>query len=320
MINLETIKAMTLGIAVADAMGVPVEFKNRESLRRQPIKDMLGFGTWNQPAGTWSDDTSMTVATMESIARLKRIDYTDLMLNFSEWYFEGKFTARGVRFDCGRITSLAIFKFIQKVPALNCGSEESYANGNGSLMRILPAVIYLYKIYGKNFDERALKVIHEISSLTHAHARSMLGCGIYSLIAVQLLEGNSISESVKIGLSKAKNFYGNSKFEKKLENYSRLWQDDFADLLEEEIKSSGYVVDTLEAALWCLLNTDNYKSMVLKAVNLGEDTDTVASVAGGLAGIYYGIEEIPQNWLKTLQNRLYLEEMAENFFYALEVV
>lgn len=121
-------------------------------------------------------------------------------------------------------------------------------------------------------------------------------------------------------MSKAKNFYSNSKFEKELENYSRLWQDDFADLLEEEIKSSGYVVDTLEAALWCLLNTDNYKSLVLKAVNLGEDTDTVASVAGGLAGIYYGVEEIPQNWLKTLQNRLYLKEMAENFFYALEVV
>ena len=178
-------------------------------------------------------------------------------------------------------------------------------------MRILPAVFYLYKIYGENFNSDAMQKIHEISCLTHAHRRSQIGCGIYSLIAVELLSGKNLQESFAIGLEKAKNFYAD---EVELKYYSRLFEKNFQNLPEEEIKSSGYVVDTLEAALWCLLNTDSYKSCVLKAVNLGEDTDTVAAVAGGLAGIFYGVENIPQNWLETLQNKKYLEDISDRFF------
>ncbi|MBQ6100523.1 MAG: ADP-ribosylglycohydrolase family protein, partial [Methanobrevibacter sp.] len=270
MINLETIKAMTMGIAVADAVGVPVEFKSRETLKRKPVTDMFGFGSHNQPVGTWSDDTSLTIATMESIARQKRIDYVDLMNNFALWYFEGKFTARGEVFDCGGTTLSAIIKYVREKPLEDCGSEESYSNGNGSLMRILPVAVYLHSVYGKNFDERAMLVIHEVSALTHAHPRSMVGCGIYSLIAVQLLGGKSIPEAIQIGLGNAEKYYSGSCFTDELEKYSRLWREDFANLPEEEIKSTGYVVDTLEAALWCLLNTKDYKALVLKAVNLGD--------------------------------------------------
>lgn len=118
------------------------------------------------------------------------------------------------------------------------------------------------------------------------------------------------------GMAQSKEFYADSAFEVELQNYSRLWREDFANLPEEEIKNTGYVVDTLEAALWCLLNTEDYKSLVLKAVNLGDDTDTVAAVAGGLAGIYYGMEEIPEEWLSKLQRREYLEELATDFFHS----
>ena len=316
MINLETIKAMIMGIAVADAVGVPVEFKSRETLKRKPVTDMFGFGSHNQPAGTWSDDTSLTIATMESISQQKRIDYADLMNNFALWYFEGEFTARGEVFDCGGTTLSAIIKYVREIPLEDCGSEESYSNGNGSLMRILPVAVYLYSVYGKNFGEMAMSMIHEVSALTHAHPRSMVGCGIYSLIAVELLEGKTIVESIQVGLVKTKEFYADSVFEVELQNYSRLWRKDFAELPEEEIKSTGYIVDTLEAALWCLLNTKDYKSLVLKAVNLGDDTDTVAAVAGGLAGIYYGLEKIPEKWLLKLQSREYLEEIASDFFHS----
>ena len=144
--------------------------------------------------------------------------------------------------------------------------------------------------------------------------RAFCGCGIYSLISVQLLEGKAMSKSIQLGLAQAKEFYADSAFEVELQNYSRLWREDFANLPEEEIKSTGYVVDTLEAALWCLLNTEDYKSLVLKAVNLGDDTDTVAAVAGGLAGIYHRLEEIPKEWLLKLQRREYLEEIAADFF------
>ena len=318
MINLKMINAMTLGVAVADTVGVPVEFKSQETLKRKPVTDMFGFGSHNQPAGTWSDDTSLTIATMESISRQKRIDYADLMNNFALWYFEGEFTARGEVFDCWGTTLSAIIKYVREIPLEDCGSEESYSNGNGSLMRILPVAVYLHRVYGKNFDERAMSVIHEVSALTHAHPRSMVGCGIYFLIAVQLLEGKSIPEAIQIGLSNAEKYYSDSEFVDKIEKYSRLWREDFANLPEEEIKSTGYVVDTLEAALWCLLNTKDYKSLVLKAVNLGDDTDTVTAVAGGLAGIYYGLEEIPEEWLLKLQNREYLKEIASDFFHSLE--
>ena len=114
MINLEKIKSMTLGIAVADAVGVPVEFKSREFLKRKPVTDMFGFGSHYQQAGTWSDDTSMTIATMDSLSRLGRIDYVDLMNNFAQWYFEGEFTATGEVFDCGGTTLSAIIKYAKK--------------------------------------------------------------------------------------------------------------------------------------------------------------------------------------------------------------
>lgn len=218
-------------------------------------------------------------------------------------------------FDCGITCRRAIFNFSTKIfgktkSPLECGATDENSNGNGSLMRILPAVLYLYKIYGENFNAEAMKKIHEISCLTHAHKRSQIGCGIYSLIAAELLSEKNISESIKIGLEKAKNFYS---AEVELKHYSRIFDKNFKNLPEDEIKSSGYVVHTLEAALWCLLNTDNYKNLALKAVNLGEDTDTVAAVAGGLAGIFYGVEKIPSEWLETLQNKNYLEDIAENF-------
>lgn len=309
------IKSMLFGFAVADALGVPVEFKSRESLKKNPVTSMQGFGTYNQPAGTWSDDTSMTLATMKSISRLKKIDYADIMENFSFWLETGAFTPFGKVFDCGMTCRRAIFDFSTKIfgktkSPLECGATDENSNGNGSLMRILPVVCYLYKIYGENFNSDAMKKIHEISCLTHAHKRSQIGCGIYSLIAVELLSGKNISESIEVGLEKAKTFYAD---EPELKNYSRLFQADFKNLSEDEIKSSGYVVHTLEAALWCLLNTDSYKNLALKAVNLGDDTDTVAAVAGGLAGISYGLESIPSEWLETLQNKNYLEDIAENF-------
>ena len=319
--NLEKkIKSMLLGFAVADALGVPVEFKSREILQKNPVTSMHGFGTYNKPAGTWSDDTSMTLATMESISRLKKIDYADIMQNFSLWLESGKFTPFGKVFDCGMTCRRAIFDFSTKIfgktkSPLKCGATDENSNGNGSLMRILPVVFYLYKIYGENFSSDAMKTIHEISCLTHAHKRSQIGCGIYSLIAVELLSGKNISDSIKIGLEKSKTFYAD---EPELKHYSRLFEKNFKNLPEAEIKSSGYVVHTLEAVLWCLLNTDNYKSLVLKAVNLGEDTDTVAAVAGGLAGIFYGLDEIPSEWLETLQNKNYLEETLEKFFGVLE--
>lgn len=308
--NEKIVKGMLLGLATGDALGVPVEFESRMTLKNAPVKNMRAFGSWSQPAGTWSDDTSLTIAAMESISRLGKIDYQDIMENFLRWYERDDFTATGERFDIGNTTRAAILRFSRRIlPPTKCGATDDNTNGNGSLMRILPATLYLYGTRGKIGDDE-LKIIHEFSAMTHGHIISQISCGIYSLITAQILNGKNISESFLIGMNDAKNFYGTNEA---FTNFSRLCDEKFTALPENKIYSSGYVVDTLEAALWCLLNTDDYKSLALKAVNLGGDTDTVAAVAGGLAGIFYGAESIPAEWLAILKRRDYLEKICADF-------
>ena len=157
-----------------------------------------------------------------------------------------------------------------------------------------------------------MEIVHNVSALTHRHPISLIACGIYVNIALRLLKiEESLYVCVEQGISEAFEFY-DTEMPDEADNYNRLRNlSSFSNLAEEEIKSSGYVVDTLEASIWCLLNTNSYKECVLKAVNLGNDTDTVGSVVGGLAGIYYGSDDIPEEWLDVLVRRQYIEELCE---------
>lgn len=258
------------GLAVADALGVPYEFMDRGSFE---ATGMTGFGTHLQEPCTWSDDTSMTLATCASIKENGGIDIGDLRKRFEDWLFNGAYTVDNYVFDCGIATSEAI--------RLGKGRTGTMSNGNGSLMRILPLA----------FTDSDYDVIGEVSGITHGHMISKVGCGIYVYVAKKLLEGESFSDIVEKLICD--------------EPYDRLCR--IGACAEDEIKSTGYVVDTLEAALWCLLNTDSYKEAVLKAVNLGDDTDTVAAVTGGLAGIMYGYDNIPKEWIETLRGKEVIE-------------
>lgn len=179
-------------------------------------------------------------------------------------------------------------------------------------MRINPFALFVYNHVFSN--EEKIKVIHNASMLTHAHKRSLIGCGIYSFILWELID-RPCKESIHTGLLKAKNYY---KEEAELEYYKRIFDENFKDVVINEIKSSGYVVDTLEASIWCLFNTNNYEDCVLKAVNLGYDTDTVGAVTGGLAGLLYGFESIPKKWLNSLQKKDMLEKLCVKFFDAIK--
>ena len=308
--NKKFVTGAILGLAVGDALGVPVEFQPRQKLKREPVMNMRSGGSWEQAAGTWSDDTSMTIAAMESIARRGKIDYQDIMENFLRWYEHDEFTATGKLFDIGNTTRAAIVRFSRRIlPPTHCGSTDERSNGNGSLMRILPATLYLFGTRGKIAAEE-LEIIHEFSALTHGHIISKMACGIYSLIAAQILLGKNISDAFRLGMDDAKKFYGT---DEAFSHFARLCDENFAALPEDEISSSGYVLHTLEAALWCLLNTIGYRTAVLRAVNLGDDADTTGAVAGGLAGILYGVEGIPADWLGTLKKRDYLEKIADDF-------
>lgn len=299
------IKAVMLGHAVGDALGVPVEFCERDELAEKPVADMVGYGTYPYPEGCWSDDTSMSLAALDSLAGGK-LDFDDIMVKFGEWYYDDEYTPTGEMFDVGNTCSYAIDNyFAYHKPVEECGLTGEHSNGNGSLMRIHPFVLYAYAKQ-MSIDEW-LGVIVKASALTHAHDRSKIGCLIYTFVLMNLLKDKG-KDGIRDAIKKAKRYLSACA---EFAPYERIFKSDFANLQRDEIKSSGYVVDTLEAALWCLLTTDNYCDCALKAVNLGDDTDTVAAVAGGLAGALYGYDAIPKEWIDTLKRRDYIVEMCE---------
>lgn len=279
-----------MGLVVGDALGVPFEFRQRDTFKAE---GMIGFGTHNQPAGTWSDDSSMTLATIYSLYRCCGVYLEDIMQNFRDWVFYGSFTPHGVMFDIGRTTNRAICKWQAGFYAEECGGSDEMDNGNGSLMRILPLAFI-----PKPFDH-----VHQVSCLTHAHPISRNACELYITAARLLIYGGG-KESVL-------NLFRHLDYRQPFDRLKNL-----DSLTRDEIRSSGYVVDTLEAALWCFLKADSYRECVLMAVNLGEDTDTVAAVAGGLAGIYYGIggdKGIPEEWIDQIVKKEMIKDMCDRF-------
>lgn len=264
-----------LGLAIGDALGVPYEFKQRGSFI---CSDMVGYGTHNQPEGTWSDDTSMTIATLDSLKNNNGIIVTeDICRRFNYWLLYGDYTVNGEVFDAGITTCTALKK---GRPAVG-----EWDNGNGSLMRILPLA----------FVDCTDDEIRAVSAITHGHWISEEACVIYVHVAKRLLAGEPIASIIPT-LEYKKPF-------------DRLKYINTLDI--SQIKSSGYVVDTLEAALWVVSHEGDWeKSLrndILTAVNLGKDTDTVAAVAGGMAGIIYGLEDV-LDWVEKLRNK---EEIIE---------
>ena len=301
------IKSAVFGHAIGDALGVPVEFVPRERLLRSPVTDMLAYGSHNVPAGTWSDDTSMTLCTLESLTQTGKVDLYDMMERFAMWGNSGYMTPSGKMFGIGRSTLHAIAKYSRNHSVDDCGGRSERDNGNGSLMRILPVILYQHFSAGRtSYGNAEMEEIRSVSALTHAHPRSVMACGIYAFAVSEALEKNSIA-SVATGIEKAKGFYAKHP---EYPAFSRLFSGDLRTVDVTEIKSSGYVVDTLEAAIWCVLTTDSYRDCVLKAVNLGDDTDTIAAIAGGLAGLLYGVDAIPKAWVSQLALREKLDAMC----------
>ena len=298
-LTVSLMKACILGHAVGDALGVPVEFSRRETLDQDPVTNMRGYGTYGMPAGSWSDDTGMTLCALSSLAE-EAFSWDSVMENFGKWYFEDHFTPTGVTFDVGGTCANAITAyFAGEKDITRCGRCGERDNGNGALMRIIPFALYAP-------DD--LPFIETASALTHAHRRSQIACGIYSLILDALLSDRS-KDAVYRGLARAESRYAGESDWRFFEPLASL-----DERSRESINSGGYVVSTLEAALWCLLHTDSYRDCVLQAVNLGSDTDTTAAVAGGLAGALYGYDAIPTEWLETLAKRNEIEALCDRAF------
>lgn len=275
---MKTLRDGLYGLAVGDALGVPVEFYERGTYK---VTRMEGYGSWDQPPGTFSDDTSMTLATAYAIKEKKSIDLEAIMENFIAWLKDGKFTPDNNCFDMGRTTAKAIETYIETGSLEKSAQVDQRSNGNGSLMRILPLI----------FTNASEDEIAKVSALTHGHEISIEGCLIYVHIGREILKGRELKDILKdLKVS---------------QTYKRL---KILDQLEEsDIKSTGYVVYSLEASLWCLLKSSSYEEALLKAVNLGGDTDTIGAISGGLAGLIYGYESIPKDWIEALRAKDLIE-------------
>lgn len=184
-------------------------------------------------------------------------------------------------------------------------------NGNGSLMRILPLLFYI-----KDMDiEQRFSITKEISSITHAHIRSVMACFYYLEFARKIILGFSKNEIYGSLKSEMTTFFEYKNINpNEIKIFSRILEGDIEKLSEEKIRSNGYVISTLEASLWCLLNTESYTGAVLTAVNLGDDSDTTGAVTGGLAGLYYGLESMPQKWIDTLARKNDIDLLAQKYF------
>ena len=296
-----------IGHAVGDAMGVPTEFCIREKLQKKPITKMIGYGQHDVPAGCFSDDTSMELALIDSFINKDKFDYDDIMNNFYSWLHDSKYTATDKVFDAGRTCIQAIVNYTKGQEPLDCGLKNENNNGNGSLMRILPVALYSH--YKKIDEKEIIKLTNDISSLTHAHEISKLGCYIYVRYIMYLLEGYSKIEAYD--LIQKVDYSSYSK--ESLEKYNRILKDNIKKIPLDDISSSGYVVDTLEASLWCLLVHNNYEDTILEAINLGNDTDTIGAIVGSMAGILYGYNDIPKEWTDTLIRKDYILDLALEF-------
>lgn len=303
-----------MGLVVGDALGVPVEFTGREELKENPVEDMREYGTYPVPKGSWSDDSSMALATIEAIS--EGINLQKIMDNFVAWEQKGEFTPTGKLFDEGVTCHMAIHNYIKSIDAGTCGLDEENSNGNGSLMRILPICIYIKNLQDEKSmdDDMAVDVIHKVSALTHAHLRSKMACGIYYFCVRHLVDKRAtLLQDLQEGIDEAFEYYGKMKdSSEELKHFNRIRNvNELKNIPEEQINSGRYVIDSIEASLWCLLNTDTYRECVLKAVNLGSDTDTTSAIVGGLAGLYYGYVEIPEEWKKDIIRREWIEEMCK---------
>lgn len=285
-----------VGLACGDALGTTVEFKPRGSF--VPLRDIVGGGPFALRRGQWTDDTSMALCLAESLVE-NRYDVTDQMERFLRWWRQGYWSATGRCFDIGMTTARALERFERERDPY-AGSEDPNTAGNGSLMRLAPVVLFFHPV-----DEDVRRYAVDHSRTTHAAAEVLECCQLFAQAISRALAGQSkegLLEGALAWLTEDK--------------VAAIAAGEYRSKSAEEIRGSGYAVESLEAALWCLHQTDSYREAVLAAANLGDDADTTAAITGQLAGALYGIEAIPREWRHILHRREDILDLARRLYNA----
>lgn len=281
-------RGMLVGLAVGDALGTTLEFKQRGSF--EPIETIIGGGPFSMKPGRWTDDTSMTLCLADSLIEKNDFDAADQMEKYIDWYRNGYNSSDGGCFDIGLTTRNALMRFEDTGEAYS-GSDNPRTAGNGSIMRLAPVVIKYFKNTGELLQFAALS-----SKTTHAAPEAVQSCMLLALYLKAFVE-NHDKEYILSNefISEVQRLIPD--LEPKVDN---ILQGSYASKTENQIVSSAYCIATLEAALWAFYHGADFRETLLKAVNLGDDADTVGAVTGQLAGAFYGYENIPADWRKTL--------------------
>lgn len=290
------------GSVVGDALGVPAEFRKRADLDENPIMGMVGGGYHRQLPGTWSDDSSLFLIALRWVPH--GLPPGQFLADASRWLYAGEWTARGEVFDYGRTTAQAIDAYDRDFSQPSWGIRGKMACGNGSIMRNLPISLW----HRHDHPQRLIAAANHSSAITHAEPLCQDACALHALIGQHLLLRRSLVEATQAAVEE---FQASGRTIDP--SLARVGDLSVFSATRDQIRSDGYVVSTLEAALWCLDRHQTFAEAVLEAVNLGEDSDTTASVVGGLAGLIHGHQAIPREWLDALANKPLLDRCFSDF-------
>ncbi|WP_432455614.1 MULTISPECIES: ADP-ribosylglycohydrolase family protein [unclassified Agarivorans] len=285
-----------VGLAVGDAIGTTLEFQTPGSFK--PLTDMVGGGHFCLKKGHWTDDTSMALCLGHSLLESEGFDPGDQMQRYCNWLDKGYMSSIGVCFDVGVTVSSALRRY-QKTGQVFAGSKARWSSGNGSIMRLAPIPIF--------YQQQPLAAVHyggESSRTTHASPLCIDACRYLSLLLLSLIEGGD------------KQSFHHIAYTPQSDEISRIKAGEFLEKPYAALTGSGYVIESLESALWCFINSDDFESCVLAAANLGNDADTTAAIAGQLAGAYYGHQNIRQDWRQALHQHQQIASLADGLFAA----
>ncbi len=301
--QIERYRGAILGLAVGDALGAPLE-----GLRPgwfEPVEDMTGGGFHGVEPGQWTDDTSMALCLAESLIERGGFDPTDQLERYRRWYREGYLSSKDVCFGIGCTTRESIERFEQTGEPY-CGIEDPSRAGNGSIMRLAPVPLF--------FDrdpEEAIERSADSSRTTHATRNAVDACRYFGGVLIGAASGVEKDELLSERYSPVPGYWDEYPLAPEIDEVA---SGSFKRRQPPEIEGSGYVVRSLEAALWAFCNSSSFEGGCLMAVNLGDDTDTTGAVYGQLAGAFYGAADIPERWLRTIFQRSKIEVYAERLY------
>jgi ADP-ribosylglycohydrolase len=301
--KLERYRGCLLGLAVGDALGTTLEFRAPGSFT--PLTDMVGEGPFRLKPGEWTDDTSMALCLAESLIERRSFDPADQMERYLRWYREGHLSSNGRCFDIGNTVRDALLKF-ERMGEPYCGSTHPRSAGNGSIMRLAPVPLF----YACN-PEEAIEKSGESSKTTHGAATAVDACRYLGALIVGALNGATKEELLSSRYSPAPGYWDGHPLVSEIDAIAR---GSFKLKNPPGIKGTGYVVQSLEAALWAFHRSDSFKEGCLMAVNLGDDADTTGAVFGQLGGAFYGEQGMPSEWKERLVGRQLIDTFAGKLF------